>query len=231
MFDVHGNVWELCSESSESSFPEREIEIRGGSWKSDAPRSRSDNYEDWGDASKGNEFGLRLALSPSTVEQNKRVHADAGQEITVNLAHNPVGRGFPKATASFTSPYDKVELAIDGRISYQISDNTRWTSYGSKNDAEWLAIDFGEGKNFSRVALAIYEDLGVKPPRDYRIEFWQDEAWKPVATLEVTPEKPIGGELNEIRFRPVAASKVRVVFTPQSKDIGIGVTEFIVWEK
>ncbi len=37
----------------------------------------------------------------------------------------------------------------------------RWTSYESKNKADWLAIDFGKPTEFRRVELAIYDDRGV----------------------------------------------------------------------
>ena len=47
----------------------------------------------------------------------------------------------------------------------------RWTSYESPNESDWLEIDFGAEKTFSRVELAIYDDRGgVQAPARYDVE-------------------------------------------------------------
>src|SRR5262249_36749587 len=45
-----------------------------------------------------------------------------------NLALNELGTGFPKASASFTSRFDKVEMVNDGRIVFRPTPGNRWTS-------------------------------------------------------------------------------------------------------
>jgi hypothetical protein len=146
-----------------------------------------------------------------------------------NLAFNPGGKPFPKASASFTSRFDKVEEAIDGKANFSPGPRNRWTAYESPNVTDWLEIDFGEAKKFARVELGIYDDRGgVQPPGRYDIQFWDGKAWRDVADAKKTPEVPTGGVFNEVRFAPVTASKVRIVFTHAGKSRS-GVTEVFVW--
>src|SRR5207302_5051085 len=50
-----------------------------------------------------------------------------------NLALNEKGQGYPKASASYTSRFDKVEEVNDGRIVLRPTPRNRWTSYESPN--------------------------------------------------------------------------------------------------
>ena len=137
---------------------------------------------------------------------------------------------YPNASASFTSPYDKPERAIDGKVSYTDQPNTRWTAFMTPNPTDWLAIDFGEPKLFSRIGLAIYADGGgVFPPSKCVIEYFDGAAWRPVTNAVATPGVPTAKTINEVKFDRVTAAKVRAVFT-HSKQGGCGVTEFYVWE-
>lgn len=148
-----------------------------------------------------------------------------------NLAFNPGGKPFPKASASFTSRYDKVEQANDGITSFGPSPHNRWTSYESPNATDWLQIDFGEEKTFSRVELALYDDRGgVQAPMSYTVQYWDGSAWRDVAEATKRPEAPAGGQWNEVRFRPVKSAKVRVVFTHRGRSRS-GVSEVLVWRE
>jgi hypothetical protein len=146
-----------------------------------------------------------------------------------NLAFNSGNKPFPKASASHTSRFDRVEEAIDGTTSFSPGPRNRWTSYESPNATDWLAIDFGAATEFNRVELAVYDDRGgVRAPARYEVEYWDGGAWKPVTGATRTPEKPAGGQFNEARFDRVKASKVRVVFTHAGKARS-GVSELLVW--
>ncbi len=146
-----------------------------------------------------------------------------------NLALNPGGKPFPKASASFTSRFDKVEEAIDGKAVFAPTPHNRWTCYGSPNPTDWLEIDFGGPKTFSRVELAIYDDGGgVRAPADYAVQYWDGSRWHDAEGQTKTPEKPAGGQANEVRFQPVTAAKVRVVFT-HAGAARSGVSEVSVW--
>jgi hypothetical protein len=146
-----------------------------------------------------------------------------------NLAFNPGGKPFPKASASFTSRFDKVDMVNDGKVSFTPSPHNRWTSYESPNSNDWLAIDFGTAQKVGRVELALYDDRGgVQAPASYAVQFWDGEAWREVKDTKHSPEQPAGGQFNEVRFAPVETSRVRVVFTHRGKARS-GVSEILVW--
>jgi hypothetical protein len=146
-----------------------------------------------------------------------------------SLATNRDGEGFPRAEASFTSRYDKVAMANDGVTSFDASPHNRWTSYESPNESDWLAIDFGMPQRIGRVELAIYDDRGgVQPPADYAVEYYDGKKWQAVKDLHKSPQRPAGGQFNEIRFEPVTTSNIRVVFRHTGKSRS-GVSEVFVW--
>ena len=151
-----------------------------------------------------------------------------------NLALNPGGADapdFPRASASHTSRYDGVERAIDGVVSFAVNPNNRWTAYESASASDWLEIDFGTPKRFSRVELALYDDRGgVQPPERFHVEVWRDGAWKRVEGETHEPEQPLGNALNEIRFDRVETEKLRIVFTHRGAARS-GVSEVFVWEE
>jgi hypothetical protein len=149
-----------------------------------------------------------------------------------NIAHNPGGRPFPKASASHADRFGgKPELAIDGKVNFLPTPTNRWTSYESPNASDWLEVDFGEEKTFRRVELAVYDDRGgVQPPTKFEVEVWDGKGWKPVANAKYSPQKPTGSRFNEVRFDEAKAGKVRVVFTHAGKARS-GVSELFVWKE
>lgn len=158
-----------------------------------------------------------------------RQSLEAAAPPSGNLAFNPGDRAFPKASASFTSPFDRVERVNDGVITFNANPNNRWTSYQSKSTSDWLAIDFGQERELGRVELAIYDDQGgVQAPASYSVEAWNGEEWREIAGQRRMPEQPAGGAFNEVRFPKVKTSKVRVVFTHKG-DSRSGLSEILAW--
>ena len=149
-----------------------------------------------------------------------------------NLSTNTSGAEFPKASASFHDRYGGVpKSAIDGRIIFRSNPVNRWTSYGSPNEADWLEVDFGEPKTFSRVELHIYDDRGgVQTPTSYKVQYLSGERWVDVKGLKKSPETPKGSAKNTATFEKVTSRKIRAVFTNSGKARS-GLTEFEVWEK
>lgn len=147
-----------------------------------------------------------------------------------SLSINRTGKGFPKASASFSDRFGgQPMLAIDGKVNFRPNPVNRWTCYESPNANDWLEIDLGAVKEIGRIELGIYDDRGgVQPPKRYDIQYWNDGAWNDVADCKKTPEQPAGNLFNEVTFKPVKASKVRVVFTHKEKARS-GVTEMLVW--
>ncbi|HUF62977.1 MAG TPA: discoidin domain-containing protein [Verrucomicrobiales bacterium] len=130
-----------------------------------------------------------------------------------NLAFNGRGEGFPKASASHTSRFDRVEEAHDGKIQYGARSRNRWTAYESPRAEDWLEIDFGRETACDAVDLHFFDDGGgVQAPEHYRIEYWSEGAWREVEEGARDPERPAGGVSNGVRFRQVQTTKLRVVF-------------------
>ncbi|TWT36732.1 Beta-L-arabinobiosidase precursor [Posidoniimonas corsicana] len=149
-----------------------------------------------------------------------------------NLAYNPGGREFPRASASHSDRFGGTpENALDGRIVFSPTPTNRWTSYESGTPTDWLMVEFGEPTRVGRLELYLYDDRGgVQTPRDYRIEFEQDGEWRPVTGVHRSPADPTGGARNTVRFDQVETPSVRVVFTHQG-DARSGLTELEAWAK
>lgn len=152
-----------------------------------------------------------------------------------NLAYRPPTQPgqpaveFPRASASYTSRFDRVEFVNDGITNFLPTPNNRWTTYESPSETDWLQIDFGQEREFRRVELAIYDDHGgVQPPTAYRIQVLQDNQWQDVADPRYQPEQPTGNQWNECRFAPVRSQQVRIVFTHHSPARS-GITEVLIW--
>jgi hypothetical protein len=146
-----------------------------------------------------------------------------------NLAVNEKGEGFPKASASYTSRFDKVEMVNDGVVFLRPNPHNRWTSYESPNASDWLQIDFGAKKEVGRVELYIYDDGGgVQAPESYTVQVWDGSAWKDAPEQKKSPEAPAGGVRNSVTFPRVETAKVRVVFTHKGKARS-GLSEIEVW--
>jgi hypothetical protein len=173
--------------------------------------------------------GARTGLSEIEVWGNVFLPVAPPPFPTANLAYNPGGKPFPKASASFTSAYDKVAMANDGVISFSPSPPNRWTSFGSPNKSDWLEVDFAAKKKVGRVELAVYDDRGgVQAPASYAVQYWDGAKWLDAADVRKSPAVPVGGQINEARFTPVETTKVRIVFTHKGKARS-GVSEVLVW--
>lgn len=148
-----------------------------------------------------------------------------------NLAYNPGDKKYPRASASFTSGFDKVQMVNDGIVSYEPSPHNRWTSYGSPNAVDWLEIDFGQEKRVGRLVLHLYDDGGgVQVPAAYKIQYWDGASWRDVAAQKKSSDVPSSGMANTATFVQVQASKVRLEFTHRGESRS-GVTEVEVWER
>ena len=149
-----------------------------------------------------------------------------------NLAYNPTGKGFPKATASHSDVYGGVPRnANDGRIIYKTNPVNRWTSYGSPDATDWLEIDFGEAQEVSRAGLYIFDDHGgVQAPADYTVQYFSNGEWQEARNQLKSPAIPTGGALNTVAFDKVTTPKIRIVFTHQGKARS-GVTELELWRE
>jgi hypothetical protein len=148
-----------------------------------------------------------------------------------NLALREEGKEYPKASASWTSQYDKVEMANDGISNFRPGPHNRWTSYESPHESDWLQIDFGRQQTVGRLELHIYDDGGgVQAPESYNVQYWDGDDWRDTADQKRSPESPAGGLVNTVKFKPFESEKFRVVFTHKGKSRS-GLTEIEAWPK
>ena len=91
----------------------------------------------------------------------------------VNAWGGPVSPApYPVASASYTSPYDDAQRAIDGQVAFLDIPNTRWTDYGSPNPTDWWSVNFGQIRPVSDIRIYFYNDNGgVKPPASYELQY------------------------------------------------------------
>jgi hypothetical protein len=147
-----------------------------------------------------------------------------------NLAFNPGGQTFPRATASFTDRFGgNPQKALDGRTIFAPSPMNRWTCYESPNPSDWLEIEWDKVKEFGRVDLAIYDDRGgVQAPAE--VVLYRDVAgnWEVIPQVQSSFKEPTGGQWNELRFPPVTSTRLKIEFRHRGQARS-GVTEVMVW--
>jgi len=135
-----------------------------------------------------------------------------------------------KASASFTSRWDKIEEVNDGQIAFTRESRNRWTAYGSPNPSDWVEIDFAAPKTVRTLELYLWGDGGgVKAPRAYTVQYWDGARWAEAHELVRTPARPATFAVNTVRIAPVRTARVRVVFQ-HDLPAASGMTELMIWD-
>ena len=117
----------------------------------------------------------------------------------------------------------------DGNSWYDRQPPNRWTSEGSTNAIDWVAVDFGSERKVHTVKLYVLEDgEKVTPPKQIDLQYWNGKAWADVPGQKRAPAQPTGHRANSITFPELSATKVRAVFT-HGKGGRTGFSEFEVW--
>ncbi len=147
-----------------------------------------------------------------------------------DLAYNASGRGFPRASASFTGREDSVAEVNDGRIAFTRASRNRWTAYGSPNRSDWVAIAFGARHVVRALDLYLWGDsAGVKAPKRYVVQYWDGRGWSDARVTQQTPLVPETWALNSVHIEPVETDRIRVVFEHDLPAFS-GMTELMVWD-
>jgi hypothetical protein len=131
----------------------------------------------------------------------------------IDLAVNPLGRGFPAPSASVNDTPPEVNQAVDGRIWFFPEMRNYWTNAGTKNGEDWFAVDFGAETKLGSVKLYFYgEGAKFKAPASYTLESWQDGAWSKVKAARPWPTEPLANGENAVTFPALQTRKIRVRF-------------------
>ncbi len=205
----------------------------------DKPEGRRTNIINFSDAISTEKFRFTFIHKESAFTGLSELEAWGTSPLPLSepmadiddLAYNPGNKEFPKASASFTSGFDKIEEINDGKVFFSPSSRNRWTSYESPNENDWVQIDFGSQKTVGRVDMYIFGDgAGVQSPLGYSVIYWNGSDWKPMEVLSRTPKEPTAGVVNSIKLTPVKTSKIGVIFKHDSP-ARTGLTELMVFEK
>jgi hypothetical protein len=148
-----------------------------------------------------------------------------------DLAFNGGDKEYPKASASFTSRFDRIDEINDGKSFFTTNSRNRWTAFESPNASDWVEIDFGAKKTVRTVDIHMWGDRGnVRAPKDYRIEYWDGQQWTEAPNQKRSPATPAVMAVNTAKFDPITTDKLRVVFTHDLPSFS-GVTELMIWEE
>ena len=145
-----------------------------------------------------------------------------------DLAFRRPGARYPRASASFTSQYDRVDQVNDMQVAFTKYSRNRWTAHGSPNASDWVEIDFGTQRLVRRIELYLFGDGGgVKAPRSYTVQTWRNGAWHDARVLSRMPERPQASARNVVSIAPERASRIRIVFEHDLPAFA-GVSEIVV---
>jgi len=147
-----------------------------------------------------------------------------------DLAYNATGRGFPRATASFTSRTDSVAQVADGRIAFTRASRNRWTAWGSPHRSDWVEVAFGARRTVRALDLYLWGDSGgVRAPRRFTVQYWDGRRWAAPHERLRMPQRPATWAMNSVRIDPVETDRIRVVFEHDLPAFS-GMTELMVWD-
>ena len=109
-------------------------------------------------------------------------------------------------TKSYQSRFDDSTAINDGFT----NPNRRWTAYSSPNSSDWVQFSFTKKQSVNKINLYFYNDNGgVKPPKSYRIQYWNGEEWQDVQNIIKLPLTPIA-DLNLCSFTSVQTERIRI---------------------
>ncbi|MGW4942140.1 MGH1-like glycoside hydrolase domain-containing protein [Actinoplanes sp. NPDC004185] len=156
----------------------------------------------------------------------------AQPELVDDLA-NVTETGYPAATASYTWSGDTPANAVDGQDFHLDVPTTRWSSYGSPNRSDWLAVDLGAATVISDVRVDFYDDGGgVRVPDSFALQY-QDSAgsWRDVPGQQRTPATPVARAINRILVDPpLTTDRLRVVAV-RADGGATGITALQAWRR
>lgn len=187
--------------------------------------------------------GLRLLIDGITVAQSATVTTLQAQlpggtrpipietDPLVNFAVNNDGDYYPSYQVSFAGDKGAVAMVHDGEYVYDRRPLDRWTTVGSPNSEDWIAVDFGTIRPIQTVELYIVDDgdrASVRAPQAIRLDYWNGSAWEQVPGVLTTPDKPTGGRPYRLIFSPIPTSRMRATLT-HSPGKASALTEFMAW--
>lgn len=181
--------------------------------------------------------GIKTATRPTIGRLTVAVAAPIMQSSAVGVVDAAAnGQRFsygPQPFASYTSPVDNPWNAIDG-IVYRVGipENSRWTSYATKNATDYFGVNFQRPVTLNDVRLYFYDDGGgVRTPVSFDLQCWDGANWRNLPDQTRLPTEPTPNGLNDIHFSPISTTQLRVVAPNAGNGVGWGLSEFAAFCK
>jgi hypothetical protein len=167
-----------------------------------------------------------------SVKVNVGTATSSSISSSVNIAAN--GQRFPqlsRAFASYTFTVDDAARVLDGIVwRTGIPENTRWTSYESRNAQDHVGVDFRRNQVVCDVRLFFYDDAGgVRIPSSYDLQYWTGNSWATVPGQNRSPMPTTSNVETKVTFPALKTSQLRVVAPNPGSGRGWGLSEFEVW--
>jgi hypothetical protein len=147
-----------------------------------------------------------------------------------DLAVNIYKKGFPVPSASANNRPESLYQSIDGRVRFFPEVPKGWNTLGSHEARDWYAIDLGQEKTVSSVALYFYDDgRKFRTPKSCAIQYWDGHNW--IDLVKNQHVTPVGNGETKVVFSPVTTERIRAVFENSENGEAISLVEFKVFEK
>lgn len=144
-----------------------------------------------------------------------------------NKALNIFCKGYPLPSASVNNNTDSLYKAVDGRIWYFPEIVNRWSTTGSSSISDWYNIAFEQPTLISEARMCLYADKNIfEVPASYHIEYKNGNDWLQVNIKQTIPQQLTGNTVNTIKFEPVLAKEMRVVFDHPAKQVALVELEY-----
>jgi Concanavalin A-like lectin/glucanases superfamily/NedA-like, galactose-binding domain len=187
---------------------------------------------------------VSLSDNARLVDGFAKAGADLSQQPGAANANLAEGK---TATASFTTTSPAAQAtdpanAVDGfTISglpvvsgAYVGTNPIWGDLGSPNAQDWLEVDLGRPTRFNDVKLYFYSNKAFgsggntyRQPAAYTVQYFDGSSWVDIPGQQASPAAP-AANLNDVRFDPVLASRVRVLMT-RTTGFAVGLKEIQVF--
>ncbi len=154
-------------------------------------------------------------------------------EKLLNIAvNNSPENYYPRAFASFPGIGSHNYLKMnDGQFFYYTAPANRWTTQGAEAGTHFAGIDFGSVQEIDGLTIYFIEDsAGISAPKNYTVEYWNENKWRNAAEIKRELLKPMGSRGNYVQLEKIAASKIRILF-PSTLSKSVGISEIEVWSK
>ena len=135
---------------------------------------------------------------------------------------------FKQLEASHTSEGDALAAIGDNLVPDKSNDSNfyRWTSWGKKNESQWINITLDKPIDMQSVSIFWYDDnQEVRVPQSWSLEYWDNNKWNKFPLYITDSYNVFKDQFNMVHpGQKILTEKIRILMTPQ-KDACVGILE------